>query len=114
MDKRHQINLRATSKHAERVVRSNAVATVRGVRQPVGKIKDPHREAKVWLTLQESEDKVRHKADFSPNGDRFRMILICVMTIVATVYAKIETWYRLAHVLRAITSKCGAPQADRS
>ena len=91
MDKRHEIDLRATSKHAECVVRSNAVATVRGVRQSVGKIKDPHRKTKVRAILPDLQDKVLPKSDFFPHWERLGMILTCVTTIVAMVYAKIET-----------------------
>jgi hypothetical protein len=68
MNKRHEVNLRATSKHAECVVRSNAVATVRGVRQSVGKIKDPHRKTKVRPILLIYKTKFYQSQTFFPIG----------------------------------------------
>ena len=91
MDKRHEINLRAISKHAQRLVRPNAVATVRGVRQSVGKIEDSHREAKVWLRLQYLEDKVLPKPDLFPIGSILGQCRSALRAMATMTYAKVDT-----------------------
>ena len=64
VDKRHEIDVRAVSQDAQGVVRTNAVASVGGVRQSMSQIEQLHRKTDIEET-GESRDKVRFGADFS-------------------------------------------------
>ena len=64
VDQRDEIDFRSAPKDAEGVVRSNAVASVGGVRQSMSQIEQLHRKAGIAQRPWELRDKVHFQADF--------------------------------------------------
>jgi hypothetical protein len=68
VDQGNEIHFCSASKDAEGVVRSNAIASVGGVRQSMSQIEQLHRKADIAQRPWELRDKVHVKSDFSPGN----------------------------------------------